>query len=281
MSIDKTLYISDLDGTLLNYNAELSQYTKDTLNRMIADGLSFSVATARTAATSIKILEGIQWKIPLIFLNGALIFDIVNKRYVQILSLSAQTVAIILTVFKRCNVTGLMYQFSNNEQATWYESLDHKPLRGFIEERKARYNKEYHQTDNFMAISHENIVYFRLLDTYDKNKLVHDALSVVPGIGISMYKNVYNSDLWHLEIHNEKASKQNATTYLRKTYGFERIIGFGDNLNDLPLFAACDVRIAVENANKEVKATSDHICSSNNDDGVVKWIENDFNERLG
>ena len=42
----KTLYISDLDGTLLNPNAELSAYTKDTLNRMIADGLCFSVATA-------------------------------------------------------------------------------------------------------------------------------------------------------------------------------------------------------------------------------------------
>jgi hydroxymethylpyrimidine pyrophosphatase-like HAD family hydrolase len=46
----KTLCISDLDGTLLNKNAELSEYTADALNDLIAKGLRFSVATARTAA---------------------------------------------------------------------------------------------------------------------------------------------------------------------------------------------------------------------------------------
>jgi len=276
MNTDRTLYISDLDGTLLNHNAELSQYTKDTLNRMITDGLCFSVATARTAATAIKILDGVQWSIPLVLLNGVLIFDITNKRYIQILSLSAETVAAVLAVFKRLNVTGLMYQFSNNEQTTYYESLDHKPLRDFIEERKIRYNKAFRQTDSFMIIPPEDIVYFTLLDAHDKIQLVHDALSAVPGISRFMYKDIYSSDLWYLEIHSEKASKQNATIYLREIYGFERVIGFGDNLNDLPMFAACDVRIAVENANPEVKAAANHICAANNNDGVVKWIEKNF-----
>ena len=75
MNMNKTLYISDLDGTLLNPNAELPAYTKDALNRMIADGLCFSVATARTAASAFKILDGIQWKVPLVLLNGVLIYD--------------------------------------------------------------------------------------------------------------------------------------------------------------------------------------------------------------
>ena len=50
----KTLYISDLDGTLLNQNAELSAYTKDTLNKMVGEGLYFTVATARTASSAFK-----------------------------------------------------------------------------------------------------------------------------------------------------------------------------------------------------------------------------------
>ena len=53
----KTLYISDLDGTLLNRNAELSAYTKAVLNRVIAEGLCFSVATARPVATADYICE--------------------------------------------------------------------------------------------------------------------------------------------------------------------------------------------------------------------------------
>jgi hydroxymethylpyrimidine pyrophosphatase-like HAD family hydrolase len=88
-----------------------------------------------------------------------------------------------------------------------------------------------------------------------------------------MYKDIYSSDLWYLEIHNDRATKQNGTIYLREVCGFDRVVGFGDNLNDLPLYAACDVRVAVENAKDEVKNAADFICDTNENDGVVKWIE--------
>jgi len=87
-----------------------------------------------------------------------------------------------------------------------------------------------------------------------------------------MYEDIYNQGLWYLEVFNELASKKSAVEYLRETFGYERIVGFGDNLNDLPMFEACDVRVAVENARAEVKAAADHICAANHDDGVVKWL---------
>jgi len=59
---------------------------------------------------------------------------------------------------------------------------------------------------------------------------------------------------------------------MRQVYGFERVIGFGDNLNDLPMFAACDVKVAVKNARTEVISAADYICGRNIDDGVVKWL---------
>ena len=49
-------------------------------------------------------------------------------------------------------------------------------------------------------------------------------------------------------------------------------MGFGDNANDLPLFEACDVCIAVDNATREVKDSADYVCESNADDGVAKWL---------
>ena len=272
MSVGRTLYISDLDGTLLNKNAELSQYTKDTLNQMIADGLCFSVATARTAATALKILDGIHWTVPLIFLNGVLIYDTERSRYAQILAMDAETVALVLSVLKRLNVTGLMYGFSNNVQTTYYESIDNKPLRDFIEERKTRYNKEFIHINSFFDVPPDDIIYFTLLDTYDNIKPVRDALSTIPGISPAFYKDNYSSDLWFLEVFDSKASKQNAVIWLRETYGFERVIGFGDNLNDLPMFAACDTSVAVDNANPEVRAAADHICGANDADGVAKWL---------
>jgi hydroxymethylpyrimidine pyrophosphatase-like HAD family hydrolase len=76
-----------------------------------------------------------------------------------------------------------------------------------------------------------------------------------------------------LEAFSAAASKRNAVAYLREAYGYERVVGFGDNLNDLPMFEVCDVRVAVENARPEVKAAANHICGANDNDGVVRWIE--------
>ena len=272
MNMNKTLYISDLDGTLFNPNAELSVYTKDTLNRMIADGLCFSVATARTAASAFKILDGIQWKVPLVLLNGVLIYDPSQKRYVRVLSLSEKTASTIVSTLRELNTTGIMYQLKNDEQVTYYETSAHKPLRDFIEERKVRYNKVFHEV-SFAEVSLENIIFFALRNTHDKIQLAYNAISEIPDIHLSTYEDIYSPDLWYLEINNDKATKQSGTIYLRETYGFERVIGFGDNFNDLPMFAACDVKVAVENANPEVKAAADFICDTNENDGVVKWLE--------
>ena len=84
---NKTLYISDLDGTLLNQNAELSAYTKSFLNEVIAKGYHFSVATARTVASAFKILESVQWNVPIVLLNGVPIYDVAQQQYLQVLPL--------------------------------------------------------------------------------------------------------------------------------------------------------------------------------------------------
>ena len=68
------LFISDLDGTLLNGNAEVTEFTRDTLNRLMAKGLNFTAATARTLASAGKILSGLDLKLPVILMNGVLIY---------------------------------------------------------------------------------------------------------------------------------------------------------------------------------------------------------------
>ncbi|KAI7250607.1 hypothetical protein KC345_g11644, partial [Hortaea werneckii] len=52
----------------------------------------------------------------------------------------------------------------------------------------------------------------------------------------------------------------------------EDIVVFGDHLNDLGLFAAAGTRVAVENAQEELKAIAQHIAASNNDDGHLRTI---------
>ena len=68
----KTLYLSDLDGTLLQNNAVLSSYAVRELNRMIEKGLCFSISSARSTGTVIGILDGLRLTLPFALFNGGI-----------------------------------------------------------------------------------------------------------------------------------------------------------------------------------------------------------------
>lgn len=56
----KKLYISDMDGTLLQSDGTLSSYTKEKLNEFYKKGIPFSVATARSMVSATPLLEGVH-----------------------------------------------------------------------------------------------------------------------------------------------------------------------------------------------------------------------------
>ena len=70
-----TLYLSDLDGTLLRSNQHTSTFTNETINRLVGEGMLFSYATARSFNTARKVTSGMDAQIPLIVYNGAFIVD--------------------------------------------------------------------------------------------------------------------------------------------------------------------------------------------------------------
>ena len=70
-----TLYVSDLDGTLLRSNEVTSEYTNRVINSLTDRGMIFSYATARSLITAKKVTKGISAKIPVIVYNGAFIID--------------------------------------------------------------------------------------------------------------------------------------------------------------------------------------------------------------
>lgn len=81
----KTLYVSDLDGTLLRSDARTSAYTNQVINQLTSDGMLFSYATARSYLTATKATKGLNARIPIITYNGAVIlqndtFDIIARN---------------------------------------------------------------------------------------------------------------------------------------------------------------------------------------------------------
>lgn len=272
----KTLYISDLDGTLLNKDAEISEDTARTLNKLINNGMNFTIATARTSASVVKMMSGIHLNIPIILMNGVLIYDNNNQRYLKKETLNIETITAVINLMRMHKQTAFMYGIHNNELMTYYENLEHKPMRSFYEERVQRYNKTFTRVDDFNTVKENGILYFTFLDVKEHIETLFNDISKIDRLDATMYKDIYVDDLWYLECFSETASKYNAAENLRKNLKFDKLVGFGDNLNDIPLFKACDECYAVGNAKEEVKAIATGVIGTNDNDGVAIWLKENF-----
>ncbi|GAB3911643.1 hypothetical protein GCM10011575_28740 [Microlunatus endophyticus] len=59
----------------------------------------------------------------------------------------------------------------------------------------------------------------------------------------------------------------------------DRIVVFGNNHNDLPMFEIADERIAVEDAIPELKAAASTVIGASTTNAVAKWILADHLDR--
>ena len=74
------LYVTDLDGTLLNSEQRLSDNTVSIINDLIDKGMNFSIATARSCQSASSVLEKLNLKMPVILTNGVYVYDPLKKE---------------------------------------------------------------------------------------------------------------------------------------------------------------------------------------------------------
>lgn len=269
----KTLYISDLDGTLLQPNAMLSKRTVRILNNLMSQGILFTAATARSIASVKYILKNLELTLPIILMNGVCIYDPVKKDYISIETLSKKDAGILISMIEDNHLKGFLYTIDNGKLYTYYEHLSNRSLKDFHDERIRKYNKKFIRVDEFSSLVNEPIIYFVLMDCRENLEQLNHMVSKLPNINSVFYKDNYTKDMWYLEIFSKKASKYHAVQFLRSYLDIDNIIGFGDNQNDMALFDACDKSYAVENAIDALKQRADGIIGENKDDSVAIWLE--------
>lgn len=272
MSNKKTLYISDLDGTLLNDSAELSEKSRLLLNCAAENGAMFTAATARTLASARVILKELTLKIPVVLMNGVLIYDFSSEKYIFKAVLGTATVQKIISALRECAADAFMYTIEENSMHTYYERLSGQAMLNFYNERRVKYYKSFTQTEDFLSLGGKDIIYFTVIAPYERLAPLYKKASKIDDIEITFYSDHYSKDLWYIEIFSAEASKRKAVQYLRKLITPERIVCFGDNLNDLPMFEEADRSIAVKNAVSQVRARADEIIGANTEDSVAEYI---------
>lgn len=269
----KTLYISDLDGTLLQPDVELSKKTITILNELIGQGMLFSVATARSIASLKTILKDVAITMPIVMMNGVCIYDLKKDEYLKIETFSEQNIRFLLSVVKSHKLKGFAYAIKDGVMSTYYEDLSTQPLRNFYQERVDKYQKYFTRIDDFSSLAALPLIYFSLLDHKENLEEIYDIMNNVPDINCVLYKDNYSLDWWYLEIFSKNASKYHAVQFLRTYLELDSIVCFGDNHNDIPLFEASDRKFAVANAVAELKGKADEVIGSNDQDGVAVWLK--------
>ncbi len=269
----KQLFVSDLDGTLLDPQAKLTDRSRKILNQAIAEGLDFTVSTARTPGTAFKILEGLNLRLPFMMMNGVLVYDPLKKKYLRKAVLDETVVMVLLGLIKLKGLSCFLYGLEQDTFYAYYDSVDSTPLNYFRNERVMRYDKKFTEVEDLSLMAGRGIIYCVLREPKEKLSGLYRELSVVKGVKAEFYRDVYNEEYYMLEIFSDQASKKKALSFLKKKGGYEFVTGFGDNLNDIPLVEACDSFFAVANAHPDIQNMADGVILSNEEDGVAIFIE--------
>lgn len=269
----KRLFVSDLDGTLLNSKAEISDATAQIINRGIAGGMDFTISTARTPTTALKIVERLNIKLPVMLMNGVLIYDMASGRYLQKAVMDETVVMVLLGLIKLKGLSCFLYALEDGQFRAYYDSVESTSLNYFRNERIMKYDKKFTEVEDLSLIAGNDIIYCVLREPKEKLEGLYRELSVVKGVKAEFYPDIYNDAYYMLEIYSERASKKEALSYLRTTRHYDSVIGFGDNLNDKALLEASDYFYAVSNAHPEIQNMADSVIPSNDEDGVARFIE--------
>jgi hypothetical protein len=273
-NIMKTLYISDLDGTLLNADASLSSETAQRLNSLIDRGLNFTVATARTQATVVPMLSKLKLKLPVVLMNGAAVYDIENQKYVYTATFGKESAQYIAKTAEKYSVNGFCYNIKDNKLHTFYDNLATDAMRDFYNERVEKYKKEFTKVNNLHDAADDSTVYFCFMNTREKLENLCNEFVGSSSIKYEFYPDIYDENNYFLELLSVEASKKSGALTVKNFIVADKLIGFGDNLNDIPLFQACNECYAVENAKPELKEIATGVIGSNTENGVVKFLEN-------
>ncbi len=271
----KTLYLTDLDGTLLNNKAEISERSAEIINELTHNGVLFSVATARTYATVTEMFEGILLPCPLVLMNGVTIYDPVKNKILKSNPIPEDVANKIIGAFRKYGVEPMLY-FQNGEILDIYYC---EPIndyqKEYVSQRVNCKTKRFIKSEKPAQIDGRSLVYIVSLDSYDKLKDIYDEIAMIPEARSMFYRDTY-SDCYFLEIISVDVSKATGAKQVKDIMGVDKIVAFGDNLNDIPLFEIADECYAVSNAEDELKAIATGVIGSNEEDAVAEFIYERF-----
>jgi len=281
MSLDprsprRRLYVSDLDGTLLNSRACLSDFARRSLTGLLASGVRFTVATARSAPAVRSILGDLVTTTPIIEQNGACVTDLSSGEHLAVFDIPSPIADEALTLFRRFESEPIVACIVDGADRLFYERPGNRGTEWYIEEKVAASDPRLACVEDVAAVRNAQVLSITTLVDEARARSLADALNQVSGgqLQIRLGANGYAPAFWELSVLDVSATKARGIELLRGAIGMEdaELVVFGDAENDMDMFLAADWAIAVGNATPELRALAKQVVGSNEADGVIHWL---------
>lgn len=243
----ETLFVSGLDDTLLNKDEVLSAFSKVELNRMIDSGLKFTVSTIRTPASLLEPMRDVRLNLPVIAMDGSVLFDVKKNSYIKIQSIPNNLSRLLMNEIADSGLCWyanvvidevlIIYygDFSDLVNINLVNNLKISPYRNYI---------------NRPLPSDEDVVYFMILDETEKIKEFYSKLlklSYASKLRLVSYPSDDFPGYSYIKIYDKDANKENMLQFLKEKYSFEKSITFGTIHNQY------DIEIKKDDANEVVR----------------------------
>jgi Cof subfamily protein (haloacid dehalogenase superfamily) len=269
------LIVFDLDGTLLNRQSAISDYTSETLRLLSEREIAYTVATGRTLHGARAILEGHRFELPQAYKNGVMIWHPDERRFSSSNTLTAAELDNVVHACIRNGVTPFVFTLDANHHSTVYHSALHTEA----------------DRELVRALGLDGHVTMRALDELPAEAAVTHVNSIGDPAAIRAIERSIEDEAhlvaysglaregaeWHwLDVHHSDASKGGAIKALKELLGLERVICFGDSDNDLSMFEAADEAYAPANANDAIKSVATEIIGHHDEEGIARFLRERF-----
>lgn len=277
-----TLFVTDLDGTLLDADARLSVQSVRLLRPLLREGLLLAAATARSPATVVQLLRPLSLSTPAVLMTGVMLYDPAASRCLATTPLPRRAVEALCALLERTGQEALVYCMCSGLLTVYYKEIACEFERAFISRRTGTMYKRFVQTDSYTrALSGCEVLLFMFaLPTEQQAQALYAVLSEVPGVYCHYYADEYGSGGYILELFPEGCSKASALARVMELTGAQRIVSFGDNINDIPMFRMSAHSCAVANAVPQAREAADEVIGANTQDGVARWLAAHWREWL-
>lgn len=273
------LYISDLDGTLLNREGDISDKSRAMILQLLEAGVAFTVATARHIASVKPLFAGIPLTLPVITGGGAYISSVRSGNHEYVNAVGREIVWSVYNTIVSHGLYPFISSFSGRDNLSYFENLTNEGMKWYLQNRKELGDNRLRQIQNPEEALNEQVVSMFVIDRLSEVEELYEVLDRDFGNNLSMHvmENLYSREWFWLMIHDAGSRKDRGAEMIMKKLDYKKqdVTVFGDNVNDVDLFRIAGRKIAVANATDNLKELSDEIIGSNEEDSVPRFIIKD------